>query len=67
MQTETAKELGMKNKSTFTSWKIEVDAALVAKCGLESSDLADCPYRDWYEDGVRPSAAATRAIRNESY
>ena len=63
MQTTHKGATEMQNKSTFTSWMAEVDAALEAKCMMDSRDLADCPYHDWYDDGVRPRAAATRAIR----
>ena len=49
----------------YDEWKGRVDAFLRDKlAGLSSDDLPDCPYRDWYEDGVSPLSAATRAIRN---
>lgn len=49
---------------TFEQWKKEVDAHIIAKCGLSSDDLPDCCYMQWYEDHVSPKVAASRAIRN---
>ena len=34
------------------------------RTGMSSDDLPDSPYRDWYDDGVKPSGAASRAIKN---
>ena len=49
---------------TFEQWMKEVDAILSAKLmGLTSSDLPDCCYAMWHEDGVTPKSAAARAIR----
>lgn len=50
-----------KTKKTFEQWMKEVDSRLVNSIGLTSLDLPDCPYRDWYEDGVTPRSAAARA------
>jgi len=51
---------------TFDAWKKEVDLALLFGYGVESDDLPDCPYRDWYDDKVPPKSAAKRAYRNAS-
>lgn len=53
-------------KKSFDLWILEVDAHLVRKCGLGYLDLADCCYSDWYEDGVSPSSAASKAIRAQN-
>lgn len=50
-------------KMTFEQWLNKVDAAVESRTGLSRDDLPDCPYRDWYDDGVSPSAAASRAIK----
>lgn len=50
-------------RKTFKEWMAAVDAALLAKCGLDHRDLADCAYYDMYEDGVTPKGAANRAIK----
>lgn len=52
-----------KVKKTFEQWLKEVDAALVAKCGLGYNDLPDCPYSDWYENGKTAKSAAAAAYR----
>lgn len=54
----------MKTKLTFEQWLREVDRAVVAKVGLSYQDLPDCCYRDWYDQGVSPKGAASRAIRS---
>lgn len=48
----------------FEKWIKAVDAHIAAFCGLGSDDLPDCCYRDWYDSGVSPAAAAKRAIKN---
>lgn len=47
-------------KKTFDEWMKEVDNILARTVGLTSLDLPDCPYHDWYEDGVTPRSAAAR-------
>ena len=42
----------------------QVDNALSQGIGLSSSDLPDCNYMEWYEDGVSPKQAAKRALKN---
>ena len=55
----------VKSASRFDSWMCSVDRYIArACCGLDSRDLPDCCYADWYEDGVKPQAAARRAIRS---
>ena len=49
-------------KKTFEAWVNEVHKYLDL-VGLSIDDLPDCPYRDWYDDGTSPKAAAGRAIR----
>lgn len=48
---------------SFESWMRAVDAALLAMCGMDSGDLADCAYSDMYEDGMSAKAAAKQAVR----
>ena len=50
-------------RKTFDQWMAAVNAALKSE-GLDVRDLPDCPYHDWYDDGVNPKAAARRAIKN---
>ena len=53
----------MAKKLSFEEWLRRVDEQIEAACYLSYQDLPDCPYRDWYEDGVSPRAAAKRAIK----
>lgn len=52
-----------KPKKTLEQWLRDVDAALVAKCGLGYRDLPDMPYADWYANGVTAKSAATKAYK----
>ena len=47
-------------------WLEAVDAIIDGRIGCSVLDLADQPYRDWYDAGVSPARAAGRAIRSES-
>jgi hypothetical protein len=49
---------------TFEAYRRAVDFAVQVKCGLSLDDLPDVCLIDWFEDGVRISTAAARAIRN---
>ena len=48
----------------FSNWMMAVDEAIASKVGLESADLVDCPYADWYDSGMTADKAATKAIAN---
>jgi hypothetical protein len=50
-------------KLTFEQWKQAVDDQCSRMTGLSVDDLPDCPYRDWYENGITPLSAARMAIR----
>ena len=52
---------------TFEKWMSKVDAAISQICGLTSEDLADQCYRDWYEDEMSPSEAASEALEAEGF
>jgi hypothetical protein len=49
---------------TLDSWMTDVDLACGAMLGLSVYDLPDCPYADWFEDGLTAKQAARRAIRS---
>jgi hypothetical protein len=51
-------------KQTFEQWFVKVKAAFSKTYGFDLSDLPDCPFYDWYEDGVTPISAAKRALKN---
>lgn len=57
----------MANKCSFSQWKKAVDAALMAKVGLSSQDLADWGYWSAYASGVSASAAANAALKADGY
>lgn len=51
-------------KMSFQQWMNKVNQIINAKIGLDSGDLPDCCYLDWYNDGMTAASAATRAVRN---
>jgi len=51
-----------KPKRTFDQWMAAMDAILIRKFGLTSADLPDICYRDMYDDGESPAAAARQAL-----
>lgn len=53
----------MKN---FDVWMKAVNQQLILICGMSSDDLADCPYSDWWEDGMSVKGAARKAIKFNS-
>jgi len=50
-------------KPSFDDWMKQVDRACLGKCGMSIHDLEDCPFRDWYDAGVKPESAAARCIK----
>lgn len=47
---------------SFDDWMHRVDAIVWRCVGMSVYDLPDCPFRDWYDDRLRPSRAASRAV-----
>ena len=56
-------EITRENGGEFRLWMAKVDLLVAATCGLSTSDLPDCCYSDWFEDGMSPRAAAKKAIK----
>jgi hypothetical protein len=54
----------VRKRWTFEEWMEFVDAMLEKKVGVGSSDLPDRPYTDWYEDGMTPGSAASKAAKD---
>jgi len=50
----------------FEAWLEKVDRAVQSRIGLSYKDLADVPFRDWFEQGFSPNRAATALIRLET-
>lgn len=50
--------------SQFDDWMERVDYFLKALCGLCHRDLPDVCYRDWFDDGLSPKNAASRAWKS---
>jgi len=48
--------------SAFTHWFKLVNGEVEARIGLSVHDIADQPYRDWFDDGVEPHEAADMAV-----
>lgn len=52
---------------TFAQWMRAVDEAVYATAGVSVHDLADQPFRDWYEDGLTPQEAAEETLIDEGF
>jgi hypothetical protein len=57
----------MSTKTPFEQWMMAVDAAISSRTFLSSNDLADQPYRDWFDDGISPEDAAYETLSNEGW
>lgn len=49
--------------NSFKDWLAEVDRAVNIILGVGINDLPDCPFRDWYDDGLTTLRAARRVVR----
>lgn len=52
---------------TFEPWFKQADAHAAGLIMLSLHDLADQPYRDWFEAGYTPQEAAEEALANEGF
>lgn len=52
---------------TFERWMKKVDRALYGFSSMESADLPDQPWRDWYNDEMPPIEAAQECLTNEDF
>lgn len=55
------------DRADFEDWMDAVDLAVEALCGLSTLDLADQPYRAWYEDGLDADEAADLVLEAEGF
>ena len=51
----------------FEMWLTEVDQVVEDRVGMSVHDLPDCPFRDWYDDGMKAATAAGKAIKNAKF
>jgi len=51
----------------FRHWMLRVNNSVVIRTGLDVEDLADMPYRDWFDDGLTPAQAARLALQSEGF
>jgi hypothetical protein len=52
---------------SFDMWFRAVDAIVLAKAGVSVNDLPDCCFIDWFDDGMKPAAAAARALKSADF
>jgi len=50
---------------TYEQWMAAVDAILLRKLGVSTSDLADFCSRDAYEDELSPEEGALEALEHD--
>lgn len=54
----------MAKRMSFKKWMRIVDGRVWIQAGCSVYDLPDCPYRDWFDRGMTPMAAARKAVKN---
>ncbi len=52
---------------TFEQYMRRVDGILASVCGLSYMDLADQPWRYWYEDEIPPREAAEMCLEDNGF
>lgn len=52
---------------SFDQWLQAVDLAVSAIAGVSVHDLADQPFRDWYDDEMSPQEAARTMLEEEGF
>ena len=52
---------------SYDEWMREVDRAISIIIGLSHDDLADQPWREWYDSGMLPREAARQALEDEGF
>jgi hypothetical protein len=57
----------MANADHFRDWLRQVDTELAKRSGLSHDDLADQPWRAWYDEGMTPAEAAGECLVNEGF
>jgi len=50
---------------TFQTWLRKCDAVVLGKVGLGLHDLPDANWRDYFDDGLSPAAAADCAYEDQ--
>jgi hypothetical protein len=51
----------------FDSWMTAVDAEVERLCCLSVHDLADQPFRDWFDSGMTAEEAARQTLVEEGF
>ena len=51
----------------FREWLRQVDIELTRRCGLSHDDLADQPWRDWFDDEMSAAEAAEECLVIEGF
>jgi hypothetical protein len=50
------------NSASFDAWMRKVDRTMEQKIGLDSDDLADAPWMDFFVNGLTPTEAIKDAL-----
>lgn len=51
----------------FDNWMMNVDDEVEKVCGLSVHDLADQPFRDWFDSGMTAEEAARQTLVEEGF
>lgn len=50
-----------KTYTSFETWYAAAEVVAKREIGVSLEDIADCPYRDWYEYGLSPKQSVAKA------
>ena len=51
----------------FEEWMEMVNSILAVDAEIDSRDLPDQPYRDWFDQGMLPSEGAQKALSESGF
>lgn len=52
---------------SFREWMKQVNQEVIRIAGVSVQDLADQPFRDWYESEITPHEAAIELLVEEGF
>jgi hypothetical protein len=54
--------VAMVRREPFEQWKAAVNAGIVDRLGVETDDLVDLPYREYYDQGMSVEAVVEEVV-----
>jgi hypothetical protein len=67
LQNQERETVKVSKSDHFREWLRQVDIELTRRCGLSHDDLADQPWRDWFDDEMSAAEAAEECLVIEGF